>query len=89
MMMKATGRTKPPHAEIARAMGLELWQVDQACSFRNGSAPDASIDLLSVMVVRSNASAKASTQEIDSGHRGGIRCDGSHSAGLAKERRAD
>jgi hypothetical protein len=37
-------RWKPPHAEIARAMGLKLWQVDQACSLRNGWAPDASID---------------------------------------------
>ena len=25
-------------------MGLKIWQVDQACSFRNGWAPDASID---------------------------------------------
>ena len=37
-------RSKPPHAEIARAMGLKLWEVDQACSLRNGWAPDASID---------------------------------------------
>ena len=35
---------KPPHAEMARALGLKIWQVDQACSFRNGWAPDASID---------------------------------------------
>ena len=35
---------KPLHAEIARVMALNLWQVDQACSFRNGWAPDASID---------------------------------------------
>jgi len=38
------GRSKRPHAEIARAMGLKLWEVDQACSLRNGWAPDASID---------------------------------------------
>jgi hypothetical protein len=25
-------------------MGLKLWQVDPACSFRNGWAPDSSID---------------------------------------------
>jgi hypothetical protein len=37
-------RLKPLHAEIARVMGLKLWHVDQACSFRNGWAPDASID---------------------------------------------
>jgi Prasinovirus endonuclease VII len=34
---------KPLHTEIARVMGLKLWQVDQACSFLNGWAPDASI----------------------------------------------
>src|SRR5438552_3343084 len=38
------GRSKRPHAEIARAMGLKLWEVDQACSLRNGWAPNASID---------------------------------------------
>src|SRR6266480_481165 len=35
---------KPPHAQIARALGLKIWQVDQACSSRNGWAPDATID---------------------------------------------
>jgi transposase len=40
----AHARLKPPHAEIAHVMRLKLWQVDQACSFRNHWAPDASID---------------------------------------------
>jgi len=43
-LTKSRHAGRPPHAEIARGIGLELWQVDQACSFRNGWAPDASID---------------------------------------------
>src|SRR5439155_1617866 len=43
-LTKSRHAGRPPHAEIARVMGLKLWQVDQACSFRNGWAPDASID---------------------------------------------
>jgi hypothetical protein len=41
---KSSIRSKPLHTQIARVMGLKVWQVDQACSFRNGWAPDASIN---------------------------------------------
>ena len=43
-LTKSRHAGRPPHVEIARVMGLKLWQVDQACSFRNGWAPDASIE---------------------------------------------